>query len=190
MNFIPKVRVNPWLPVFTIALLLLVSLLLLLAFTYSTVREDKLVSIPAKQRKGKKAAAIAAVSIQFKQNKENGAQPVKIMRKKLSFGRVKPISFKFALTSLTRSPGRSIIIPLISMILSVFIIYLGLLSGIQQDKLTTVYDRIPVSAYLTTYKNERREVSGLNLQYDIYKLINPEYSYRMDIRTLDFSNGE
>jgi ABC-type lipoprotein release transport system permease subunit len=32
---------------------------------------------------------------------------------------------------------------------------------------------------MTSFKDETRDIGGLNLQYDIYRLIDPEYSYRM-----------
>jgi ABC-type lipoprotein release transport system permease subunit len=161
MNFVPQVRVNLWLPVIIIIVILLISFLLLFIFTYLVLREDKQVAL----QKGKK--------------KEKNLVPRKAKVKKMMFGRVRPITLKFALVSLKRSPGRSFIVPVISLILSVFIIFLGLLSSMHQEKLNTVYDRIPVNAYMTSFKDETRDIGGLNLQFDIYRLIDPEYSYRM-----------
>lgn len=156
MNFIPQARVNLWLPVIIVFVIVLISIIILFSFTSTVLRQEK------------------QVSLKNSIKKEITRLPRKVNGKKLVFGRIRPITLKFALISLTRSPGRSIIIPFISLILSVFIIYLGLLSGIQQEKLDTVYDRIPVKAYMTSPMNETRDVGGLKLEKDIYRLIEPE----------------
>jgi ABC-type lipoprotein release transport system permease subunit len=163
MNYVPQVSVNLLLPVIVIGVILAISLLLLFLFTNSVLLEDKQVF---GQKKKKKVKIIV---------------PGVGKARKMLFGRVRPISVKFAFVSLVRSPGRSLIIPIISLILSVFIIFLGLLSGMQQKKLDTVYERIPVTTYITTPRNETRDVGSMDLQYDIYRLIDPEYSYRMDM---------
>jgi hypothetical protein len=98
-----------------------------------------------------------------------------IKQNRFSFGRVRPITLKFALLSLTRSLGRSLIVPVISVLLSAFLIFLGLLSTLQQKKLDEVYDQTPVTAYITSFKNESREIEGMDLMYDIYNFINPTY---------------
>jgi ABC-type antimicrobial peptide transport system permease subunit len=160
--FIPQARVNNWLPVLVMAAILLVSLIILSVFTHFVI-----------QKKGH-------VSIHRRSKKERVLMPRKTQVNKITFGRVRPIALKFALISLTRTLGRSFIIPIVSVSLSVFLIFLGLLSNKQKEELETVYEHIPVTAYMTTYKDETREVSGLDLQYDIYRLIDPECSIRSD----------
>jgi ABC-type antimicrobial peptide transport system permease subunit len=173
MNFEPQIKVDPRLPFVIIMLILLISFILLFLFTSSAMKEEKQENLRNKK----------------KRNKVH--MPSKVNVKKIRYGRVKPISLKFALISLSRSPGRSFIVPIISLILSIFIIFLGLLSGIQKEKLETVYDRIPVTAYMTTARNESRVIGGLNLQYDIYRFIDPAYEYRMDFSYSDYvENGE
>lgn len=175
MNFIPQVKISPWLPVLVIAAVVMLGFLLLLSFTYVILRENSQVP-PGKGSKKEKVNA-----------------SVKRKAGKISFGRVRPVSLKFALVSLTRTKGRSLLVPAISLILSVFIVFLSLLTSTQQDKLNTVYDRIPVTAYMTSYRDETRDVGGLNLQYDIYRLFDPDYSYRVqdeDIYEDTMKNGE
>lgn len=167
MEFIPQIRVNLWLPTFIVIGILLISFLLLFAFTYSVLLEEKQASSLRKEKK---------------KEKEKVLLPRKTKVNKMMFGRVRPITLKFALISLTRSPGRSFIIPIISLILSFFIIFLGLLSSMQKEKLETVYDRIPVTAYLTSINNETRAMGGLKLQNDIYRMIDEDYSYRLEER--------
>jgi ABC-type lipoprotein release transport system permease subunit len=161
VDFVPQVKVELWLPALAVLFVLFIGFVILFLFTYSVLREDEQVSL----RKGMK--------------KDRIALPAKTRIKKMMFKRARPITLKFALISLTRSPGRSFIIPFISMLLSFFIIFLGLLSSTQQEKLATVYDRIPVTAYITSSGDQFRALGGLDLQYDIYRLIDPEYNYRL-----------
>lgn len=189
-SFIPQVRMSEWLPLTVIGFILIVGFLLLYLFTFFCLRENP--GLPIKKATIKnwinKRIAKTAKKEVIEETEEPKMTEMTEMTekagrsngKRVAFGRVRPIPLKFALISLVRSPGRSLIIPAVSFILSAFIIYLGLLSGVQQEKLDTVYDRIPVTAYITTYKDETREISGLNLQYDIYKIIDPEYSYRLE----------
>lgn len=170
-NYIPELRSGQWLPALGIMTVFLISLVILLFFTLSTLRENAKMAIPRRKRQKKTHL------------------PKKNRSSRMRFGKLRPISLKFALISTTRSPGRSLIIPVISLLLSVFIIFLGLLSSKQQEELTTVYDRIPVAAYLTNYRNATRDLSGLDLEYDIYKLVDPEYILMMDSKDGLYSSG-
>lgn len=166
MDFTAKVSISNWIPVIIILLILLIALIMLYGFTIYVFNIDK--SNVHKARKLNKAKA-QKFHIS-KLNKEHDAM----------FGQIRPIPLKFALVSLTRNTGRSFIVPLLALILSVFLVFLGFLSNIQINKRDNVYDNIPVNAYITTYKNETRDLGGLSLQYDIYRLIDPTYSYRME----------
>lgn len=99
--------------------------------------------------------------------------------KNILFGPLRPRALKYALVSIIRNSGRSLIIPLLALTLSVVLVFLTFISSSQEEKRATVYDRIPVNAYITTFKNETRDLGDLNLQYDIYRLIDPEYDNRM-----------
>lgn len=170
-NYVPELRSGQWLPVFAIMTVLLISLVILLCFTLSALKVN-----------GKKAIARKKRQIKTHLPKRN-------ISSRMRFGRLRPLSLKFALLSTIRSPGRSLIIPVISLLLSIFIIFLGLLSSRQQEELATVYDRIPVTAYLTNYRNATRDLSGLDLEYDIYKLIDPEYILMTDSKIGLYSSG-
>jgi ABC-type antimicrobial peptide transport system permease subunit len=158
MNYVPEVRTNLWLFIMVILFILVVNFIHSLFLCLFIISENK------KVRK-------------YKSIKK---EKVSLSSKKLTFGNIKPIALKFALTSMIRSFTRSFIVPLISFILSIFIVFLGLLSTLQQEKLDTVYDRIPVTAYVTSLHNNTREIGAISLHDDIYRLINPNYSYRMD----------
>lgn len=168
IEYVAKVSVNNWVPAFIIILMLILSFILLYSLTnfiineykYKIKRRSKIVS-----KKFKRANKVQQVIVNKEQN--------------VLFGSVRPIPLKFALVSIIRNSGRSLIVPLLTLILSVFLVFLSFLSNIQQEKRATVYNRIPVNAYMTTFKNETRDISGLNLQYDIYKLIDPDYTHRM-----------
>jgi ABC-type antimicrobial peptide transport system permease subunit len=158
MHYVPEVRTNLWLFIMVMLFIIITNFILSYFFVFLVISENK---------KGIK-------------RKCNKKEKVALPSKKLTFGCIKPIALKFALISMVRSFARSFIVPLVSFILSIFIVFLGLLSTLQQEKLDTVYDRIPVTSYITTLHNNTREIGGMNLQNDIYRLIKPDYSYRMN----------
>lgn len=166
MDFTANVSVNNWVPVFIILSILIVSLALLYSFTVFVFKVDNTKILKLKNVKKQKEVKLST-------RKADIGHDVK-------FGKLRPVSLKFAMVSLTRNSGRSLIVPVLSLILSAFLVFLGFLTNMQKSKRANVYDNIPVDAYITTFKNETRDIGGLNLQYDIYKLIDSEYSYRMD----------
>ncbi len=175
-NFALDIEVNRWIGVVVPLFVLLLSIILLFFFTYYIIKDDR--QEFKEEKKEKKTI--------------NTLEPSNRKAKKILFGRVRPLSLKFALLSIRRSLGRSFIVPLVSMLLSIAIILLGMLSSSQEEKLNTVHEQIPVNAYVTTFLNQSREVSGLSLQYDVYRLIDKDYSYRMewDIDTYtDYTNN-
>jgi len=169
LEFDATVRTNSWLPLIIILAVILISLTVLLSFTFSIINQDlyKARGVTKKVRK-KKVKTVQTATV-FKVKKEQN----------VLLGFIRPVPLKFALVSLIRNSGRSFIVPVISLVLSVFLVLLGFISNMQKVKRANVYDTIPVNAYMTTYKNETRDIGGLDLQYDIYRLIDPEYSYRM-----------
>ncbi len=162
MSFMPQIRISSWLPALMIVVVLVMGILILLSFTYVILREEK------------------EVSARRKKKKEKTHLPREINVKKVRFGRIRPTSLKFALISLIRSPGRSFIVPIISFILSVFLIFIGLFSRMQQEKLDTVYDKIPVTTYMASLKDETRDIGGLDLFNDIDRLIDPTSPYKSE----------
>lgn len=169
LEYAANVRTNYWIPVIITLLMLIISFILIFNLAIIIMNEERY-----KIRRLKKRAS----------NKHKGAtrvQNIKVSKEQnVLLGRVRPIPLKFALVSIIRNAGRSFIVPILTFILSVFLVFISFLTHIQQDKRATVYERIPVNAYLTSYKNETRDIGGLKLQYDIYRLIDPEYSYRME----------
>ena len=166
LDFETKIRINYWIPVIIILLILIIGFILINCLTLYVFNGDKFkVNRPKKVSPKKK-------SIQE-------IHPSKTNKKDILFGRIRPLSLKFALISLVRSAGRSFIVPILAFIMSVFLVFLGYLSNMEKCKKANVYDNIPVNAYMTTFKNETRDLGGLNLQYDIFRLIDPNYSYRM-----------
>ncbi|HHT58070.1 ABC transporter permease [Herbinix luporum] len=166
LDFETKIRINYWIPVIIILLILIIGFILINCLTLYVFNGDKFkVNRPKKVSPKKK-------SIQE-------IHPSKANKKDILFGRIRPLSLKFALISLVRSAGRSFIVPILAFIMSVFLVFLGYLSNMEKSKKANVYDNIPVNAYMTTFKNETRDLGGLNLQYDIFRLIDPNYSYRM-----------
>ncbi len=155
--FDPQVSINPWLSVIVTVAVFILGFILLYFFTYSILKEDKHTSLKKVQKKEKEIS------------------PKGIKQNRFSFRGIRPNCLKFALLSLTRSLGRSFIVPIISVLFSVFLIFLGLLSSLQEKKLDQVYEKIPVTAYITSFKNESRDIGGLDLFYDIYNFINPTY---------------
>lgn len=153
VNFEPQIRISSWLPIAVVAILIVVGILVLYAFASYILQENKIDYFKKDSKKGKLTA------------------PGKKEEARMMLGPVRPVALKFALLSILRSLGRSVIVPFVSLILSIFIVFLGLLSNLQQEKLDAVYDQIPVSAYLTSYKNESRIVGGLDLEKDIYPII-------------------
>lgn len=153
VEFEPQIRISSWLPFLVVIILAAVGIIFLYSFASSVLQESKLDYFKKEIKKVK-------LSI-----------PKKREEARMLFGHIRPIAFKFALISLSRSPGRSVIIPCISLILSAFIVFLGLFSNLQQEKLKTVYDEIPVNAYLTSYKNETRVIGGLDLTGDVYPIV-------------------
>lgn len=168
MDFTAKVSINHLMPVIIIIIMILISFILLYLFTLYILNQDKYKKFKVKKvtKRVKKVKDIPLSKAKKEQN--------------VMFGSVRPMPLKFALVSLIRNSGRSFIVPLLSLILSIFLVFLGFLSNIQKEKRASVYDNIPVTAYITTYKNETRDLGGLSLQYDIYRLIDPDYSYRME----------
>ncbi|NLO08318.1 MAG: FtsX-like permease family protein [Clostridiales bacterium] len=187
LEYTANVSINYWIPVFITLLMLITSFILLYSLTIFIIYEERY-----KARKmNKKSSKRLKVSIKQKDSRKHKAS--KKLKKKLKiqkvsvnkeqdvlFGRVRPIPLKFALVSIIRNTGRSLIVPILTFVLSVFLVFLSFLSNLQQDKRATVYERIPVNAYYTTFKNETRDIGGLRLQFDIYRLIDPDYSYRME----------
>lgn len=168
VEYAAKVSVNNWVPAFIIILMLILSFILLFSLSNFIINDKKYRMIKKRKparKKSKKVSKAKQVIVNKEQN--------------VMFGSMRPIPLKFALVSIVRNSGRSLIVPLLTLILSIFLVFLSFLSNIQQEKRSTVYDRIPVNAYMTTYKNETRDIAGLNLQYDIYKLIDPDYTHRM-----------
>jgi len=169
LAFDATVEVNRWIPFIIILSVMLVSFLILFIFTFYIISQDLYKARGIKKPdKNKKVKTVQNVSISTAKKEHN-----------VLFGSVRPIPLKFALVSLIRNSGRSFIVPVISLILSVFLVFLGFITNLQKTKRASVYDNIPVNAYMTTFKNETRDIGGLNLTYDIYRLIDPEYSYRM-----------
>lgn len=162
MSYVPQLSMNVWLPILLGIFVILFSFIILHWFTYSVLKED--IQISARNKKKKIKSLI----------------PRKTKFRRMNFEGLRPVSFKFALISLTRSPGRSFIVPIISFLLSILLIFLGLLSDIQKKELSVAYENIPVRAYITSSRNSVRDVAGLDLRYDIYRFIDPEYSYRVD----------
>lgn len=167
LEYAGQVSTNYWLPVLIILLMLVVSFVLLYGFTIFIKNEEKYKIIRNRKKSSKRHKKLKTV--QPKVNKEQN----------VLFGRVRPIPLKFALVSILRNSGRSLIVPVLTLVLSAFLVFLSFLSNIQQEKRDTVYDRIPVNTYLTSFKNETRSIS-LNLQYDVYRFIDPEYNNRME----------
>lgn len=170
VEFSTSVRSSHWLPAFVVLAVMLAGFAVLMLFTIYIFRQD----ISKASSFGKNVKKVKVKTVQ------NIRTPIAKREKKVLFGKIRPVPLKFALVSIVRNSGRSLIVPVISLILSVFLVFLGFFSSMQKDKRAKVYDNIPVNAYLTTYKNETRDLGGLNLQYDIYRLIDPDYSYRMD----------
>lgn len=170
MEFDATVSISKWLPVIIVLIVLIISFIILFSFTfYISSRDLYKVRGIRKSRKRRK--------IQVKNTGTTKARK----ERNVMLGRIRPLPLKFALVSLIRNSGRSFIVPLLSLILSVFLVFLGFLTNMQKTKRVNVYDNIPVNAYMTTFKNETRDLGGLNLQYDIYRLIDPDYIYRLSI---------
>jgi len=170
VGFETTVRTSNWLAAVIIFSLMIISLAILFLFTYNIIKQDMYTtSRNKKPDKMKKAKTM-----------HNVRTPKAKKVRDVLFGNIRPVPLKFALVSLSRNSGRSFIVPILSLILSVFLVFLGFLSNMQKNKRANVYDNIPVNAYITSYKNETRDIGGLSLQYDIYRLIDPDYSYRME----------
>jgi len=177
LEYVARISVNYWVPVFVTLLMLIVSFILIFAITIYVINEEKF-----KRKKIKRKALKSA-------RKVKNLKKLKVRKEQnVMFGGIRPIPLKFAMVSIFRNAGRSLIVPLLTLVLSVFLVFLCFLSNIQQEKRARVYDQIPVNAYLTTFKNETRDISGLSLQYDIYRLIDSEYSYRMN--PINYTYGE
>lgn len=169
LEYMANVSINYWVPVFITLLMIISGFILLYSLTMFIINEERY-----KIRKIKKKASKRVKKIPK-------AQKIKINREQnVLLGRVRPIPLKFALVSIIRNAGRSLIVPILTLVLSIFLVFLSFLSNIQENKRATVYQRIPVNAYLTTFMNESRDIGGLRLQYDIYRLIDPEYNHRME----------
>ena len=169
LEYTASVSINYWVPVFVTLFMLILSFILLYGITLYVVNEERFKISRIKKKASKK------------KNKVSKARKVKVKKEKnILFDRVRPLPLKFALVSIIRNTGRSLIVPLLTLALSIFLVFLCFLSNIQEEKRASVYEHIPVNAYMTTFKNETRDISGLSLQFDIYRLIDSEYSYRME----------
>jgi hypothetical protein len=169
LEYTANVEINYWLPVLITLIMLISSIILILGLTIFIINEDGF-----KSRRIKKKAA-------KKLKKLPGTQNIKISKEQnVLFGKVRPLPLKYALVSIIRNAERSLIVPVLALVLAIFLVFLNFLSNIQVEKREKVYDNIPVNAYLTSFMNESRDIGGLRLQYDIYRLIDPEYQYRME----------
>lgn len=169
LEYTAKVSINYWIPVIITFLMLIVSFILLYSYTLIIINDRGIKERRIKKKASKRVKAIA------------GTQKVKVSKEKnVLFGRLRPIPLKYALVAIIRNSGRSFIVPVLAAILSIFLVFLSFLSNIQEEKRAKVYEQIPVNAYVTTFMNETRDIGGLTLQFDVYRLINPQYNYRME----------
>ena len=87
--------------------------------------------------------------------------------KSISFAHVPTIGLRFALRSISRNWVRSLIVPVTSLVLVIFIVAIAYAENQQQKEAESVYDEVQTLAYMTTFLGEFREVP-LHLQADIF----------------------
>lgn len=101
------------------------------------------------------------------------------------FRRVRSMSLRFAIKSIGRNRTRSLIIPLIVCVLSGFIVALSLFGAFQARQLATVYERVPVHAWFSTYLGTRTYHFGLDKRNDIDCLFDTD---GMDLKKIKLPN--
>ncbi|MDW7657932.1 MAG: hypothetical protein SCM11_12250, partial [Bacillota bacterium] len=98
---------------------------------------------------------------------------------------VRSMSMRFAIKSIGRNRTRSLVIPLIVCVLSGFIIVMSLFGAFQAQQMATVYERIPVHAWFSTYLGTRTWQFGLEKRNDIDYLFNTD---GIDLKKIKLSN--
>lgn len=95
----------------------------------------------------------------------------------MTFARVPGLSLRFALRSILRNFSRSLIVPLTVALLAAFILIIGVSVADQEQAAETVYDRVPTTAYLTTFLGRNRNVP-VQLQSDLFRMLDSTYQAR------------
>ena len=95
----------------------------------------------------------------------------------MTFARVPGLSLRFALRSILRNFSRSLIVPLTVALLAAFILIIGVSVADQEQAAETIYDRVPTTAYLTTFLGRNRNVP-VQLQSDLFRLLDSSYQAR------------
>jgi ABC-type lipoprotein release transport system permease subunit len=105
--------------------------------------------------------------------------------KGISFAHVPTIGLRFALRSISRNWVRSLIVPVTSLVLVIFIVAIAYAENQQQKEAESVYDEVQTLAYMTTFLGESREVP-LHLQADIFHLLEPSYESRGRLQMVNY----
>ena len=95
----------------------------------------------------------------------------------MTFARVPGLSLRFALRSILRNFSRSLIVPLTVALLAAFILIIGVSVADQEQAAETIYDRVPTTAYLTTFLGRNRNVP-VQLQSDLFRMLDSSYQAR------------
>ena len=95
----------------------------------------------------------------------------------MTFARVPGLSLRFASRSILRNFSHSVIVPFAVTLLSAFILIVGVSTAEQEQAADTIYDRVPITAYLTTILGQHRQIP-LQLQTDIYRMLDNTFQSR------------
>lgn len=151
--FSPELVTAVWVRWLTTGSVLLLVLLITLITSYITLQKPK----------RKKIKAVAAPK------QESGSA--------MSFAWLPGLSLRFALRSIRRNFLRSFIVPAAVTLLAVFILILGISVAEQETAALTIYDRVPVTAYLTTILGQHRQFP-IHLQGDVFRILEPGFQSR------------
>lgn len=121
---------------------------------------------------------LIASLITLKKPKRKKVKPVVAPRvesgQAMSFARIPGVSLRFALRSIQRNFSRSLIVPVAVMLLAVFILIVSVSGADQEKAAATIYDRVPTTAYLTTFLGQHRQIP-VQLESDVFHLLDNEF---------------
>ena len=153
VQFEPELVTSAWVRWLTSGGLVLLVLLITLIASFITLRKPR-------RRKPVRQPSL---------KKESGTA--------ISFGWIPSLCLRFSLRSIRRNFLRSLIVPITVALLAYFIALISSSALQQEEAAHQIYDEVPTNAYLTTILGRQREFP-IQLQADIFKMLNPDYQSR------------
>lgn len=159
--FAPELVTADWVRWLTTGLVVVLVLVITLVASFVALRKPR----------RKKAKAIIAP------RSESG--------RAMTFAWMPGLSLRFAFRSILRNFSRSLIVPITVTLLAAFILIIGVSVADQEQAAETIYDRVPTTAYLTTFLGQHRQFS-ISLQSDVFHMMDSEFQGSQTRRMLRF----